>query len=226
MCQAGYHLPMTDEGVTKYTFELSSASPPTELEAREITRFRQALFDIDAIGCDLSRYGACYGNVSVRTGPWAAPPGRREFLVSCTQTGGLPDAGPSSLCRVLHYDHGRNRVAAQGSCPPSSETMTHGAIYDASLEVRAVVHGHDPALWRWLLDSGAPHTPPGVDYGTPEMANHARHIVRAAMRKPWRFPGILAMAGHEDGVVAWGASPRQATERFLAAWSAARAAVD
>lgn len=213
---------MSTEGVVQYSFELVPSSPSTEWEARQIGRWRQELFARDVIGCDLSRYGACYGNVSIRTGEFAAAPGRREFLVSCTQTGGLDHQPPATLCRVLAYDHERNHVRAQGPCPPSSETMTHGAIYDSSLDIRAIVHGHDPTLWSYLLAQGCPRTPPDVDYGTPAMARWAKKVVRAAMARPWRHPGILAMAGHQDGVVAWGPTAKQATERFLSAWSASR----
>ena len=88
--------------------------------------------------------------------------------------------------------------------------------------VRAIVHGHAPALWRFILDHGGPHTPPEVDYGTPRMAIEAKRLVRSAERRAWRFPGLLAMAGHEDGVIAWGSSPKEATERFLRAWTAAQ----
>lgn len=211
------------EGVVQYTCELTAASAAWESQARDLCRWREELFVRDAIGCRPERgYGACYGNVSVRCGQFAQAPGRREFLVSCTQSGGLASAGPDSLARVLRYDHQHNHVVAQGPCPPSSETMTHGAIYDADLDIRAVVHGHDPVLWSFLLSEGAPHTPANVDYGTPEMARWARQLVRQSRITPWRYPGILAMAGHQDGVVAWGQSPKQATERFLLAWSAAR----
>ncbi len=142
---------MSSEGVVQYTYELTAGSKPPEWAAVELATWRRELFARDALGCDMSRYGACYGNVSVRTGAWAAPPGRREFLVSCTQTGGEPDAGPARMARVLTYDHVRNHVVAQGPCPPSSESMTHGAMYDASLEIRAIVHGHDPITLRWMM---------------------------------------------------------------------------
>lgn len=219
--------PMIDgprEGVVQYTCALTPGCAPTEREGRDLSLWRRALFSLDVIGCDMSRYGACYGNVSVRTGTWAAPAGRREFLVSCTQTGGDPDAGPASLARVIRYDHVRNHVVAVGCCPPSSEAMTHGAMYDASLDVRAIVHGHAPRLWGWLLANQAPSTPRHVDYGTPEMAAAARAIVRGADSAHWAYPGVLAMAGHEDGVVAWGSSPKHATQRFLSVYEAALAA--
>ena len=214
--------PVTQEGVVQFRYELTTGSPPADSEVRDLVRWRRELFGRDVIGCDLGRYGACYGNMSARTGTWAAPPGRREFLVSGTQTGGDPVGGRELLVRVVRYDHARNLVVAQGPCAPSSETMTHGAIYDASLAVRAVVHGHDPALWRWLLAQGAPRTAETVAYGTPAMAEAARSLVEADRRHPWRLAGIFAMAGHEDGVVAFGASVAQATERFIAAWGESR----
>jgi len=210
------------EGVVQYTFDLIEGSPGTESELAEATRCRQELYIRDAIGCDLSRYGACYGNLSFRTGAFAAGPGRREFLVSCTKSGGLPSASGETMSRVLHYDHEKNYVLAQGPCAPSSESMTHGAIYDASLEVRAVVHGHDPQLWQYLLQHGAPYTEEHILYGTPPMAEAAAKLVRDNLKKSWRLPGVFAMAGHEDGVVAWGASLTHATERFLHAWHESR----
>ena len=210
------------EGVVQYSCTLIDGSPGTEAELTVAARCRQELYIRDAIGCDMSRYGACYGNISFRTGSYAAGPGRREFIISCTKTGENPTAGPDTMSRVLHYDHEKNYVLAQGPCPPSSESMTHGAIYDASLEVRAVVHGHDPQLWQYLLQHGAPHTEADILYGTPPMADAAAQLVRHNLRKPWRLPGIFAMAGHEDGVVAWGANLEQATKRFLDAWQESR----
>jgi len=211
---------MAREGVIQYSYDLRPGSAPTEAVASALCAHRDRLFRRDTIGCDLTRYGACYGNVSARVGAWAAAPGRREFLVSCTQTGGIPEVSPAHLVRVFRYNHDNNHVVAQGPCPPSSETMTHGAIYDASLDVRAVVHGHDPELWQFVLGRRGPSTPEDVDYGTPEMATWARRVVTHAQRRPWEFPGVLAMAGHEDGVIAWGSSVKEAADRFVAVWDA------
>lgn len=208
---------MVSEGVIQFTFELQPGAAATEIEAAELVYWRQKMFALDVIGCNMSRYGACYGNMSVRTGAWAAGPGRREFLVSGTQTGSMPDITADNLVRVLQYDHKTNRVIAQGPCEPSSETMTHGAIYDASLSIRAIVHGHDPILWQWILKNSGPHTPYDVDYGTPEMASHAKRIVSVMESTQCDYPGVLAMAGHKDGVVAFGSSVREATQRFLQA---------
>jgi len=212
---------MVSEGVIQFTFELQPGAAATEAEAAELIHWRRQMFALDVIGCNMSRYGACYGNMSVRTGAWAAGPGRREFLVSCTQTGAASEISATNVVRVLQYNHAKNRVLAQGPCAPSSETMTHGAIYDASLTIRAIVHGHDPVLWQWILKNEGPHTPVEVDYGTPEMAFHAKRVVTTMESSNLLYPGVLAMAGHQDGVVAFGASVKEATERFLATYKAA-----
>lgn len=210
------------EGVTQFSCELEHTSPSPDPELRALQEARKGLFLRDVIGCDLKRYGACYGNLSARLGPWAAPAGRREFLISCTQTGADPEPGAEAWVRVRRYDHAQNRVWASGPCAPSSESMTHGALYDAELSVRAVVHGHDRQTWLWLLANGAPSTPPDVAYGTPAMAERAGALVRKARRAPWRHPNVFAMGGHEDGIVAWGDSVAHATQCFLAVWEAAR----
>ncbi len=206
------------EGVTQFSCVLEAASPGTSPELQDLQAARHGLFLRDVVGCDLRRYGACYGNLSARVGPWAAPPGRREFIVSCTQTGADPDPGAASWVRVRRYDHRQNRVWATGPCAPSSESLTHGALYDAALSVRAVVHGHDRQTWLWLLANGAPATPADVGYGTPEMAAAASGVVA----KTWRYPNVFAMSGHEDGVVTYGESVAAATRAFLAVWEAAR----
>ena len=103
---------MVQEGVVQYRCELDVGSPATEIQVQTLAQWRRELFALDAIGCDLSRYGACYGNVSVRTGPWAAGPGRREFLVSCTTTGGDAELDATRVARVFYYDHQLNFVRA------------------------------------------------------------------------------------------------------------------
>jgi len=213
---------MNEDGVIQFTYELIAGPSPSLPKVKELTRWRSELYTRDCIGGDLSRYGACYGNVSLRTSPDGAPLGQRSFIVSCTQTGRVQAPAEDCYCQVLSYSHHNNHVVASGGCAPSSEAMTHGAMYDASDEVRAIVHGHDRLLWLWMQANDAPATPQDIDYGTVAMAAAARDVVTECAKSAWLYPGILSMDGHRDGVIAWGDSPREAAGRFIAAWSASR----
>jgi ribulose-5-phosphate 4-epimerase/fuculose-1-phosphate aldolase len=78
--------------------------------------------------------------------------------------------------------------------------MTHGAIYAADSAVRCVIHVHSRALFDWLLQEHWPSTPARVPYGTPVMADAVTHLVA----QQTQLPVLFAMAGHQDGVVAYG----------------------
>jgi ribulose-5-phosphate 4-epimerase/fuculose-1-phosphate aldolase len=78
--------------------------------------------------------------------------------------------------------------------------MTHGAIYAASTAVQCVIHVHSQALFNWLLQHDWPSTPAHVPYGTPAMADSVTQLVEQQAQ----LPVLFAMAGHQDGVVAYG----------------------
>ena len=160
------------------------------------------------VGQETARYGgAGFGNVSARVGPPGSPLGRRAMLVSCTQTGGQGEVGLDDFCIVERYDIAGNRVDSRGLCQPSSEAMTHGAIYDLGPHIRAVLHGHAPLLWRHARELRIPCTAPGVAYGTQEMAREMARLYRSSGLAEQQ---ILAMTGHEDGVIAFGRSVDEA----------------
>ncbi|MDF1563195.1 MAG: class II aldolase/adducin family protein [Deltaproteobacteria bacterium] len=176
--------------------------------ARPLLHWRQRLFEAAVIGQDPGRYeGAGFGNVSVRL---PARGDARPFLVTGTQTGGRESLSLQDLCVVESWDLSRNRVVSRGLTRPSSESMTHGALYDRGRDVRFIFHGHAPALWRAAAKLRLPTTHPDAGYGTPEMAREVVVQLRA-------HPGarVLAMGGHEDGIIAFGASAHEAGTHLL-----------
>src|SRR5438309_1011210 len=87
----------------------------------------------------LEERGYGYGNVSARVGPLGdVGRGQRRFLVTGTQTGGRQGVTLADFCLVERYDLARNRVTSRGLVPPSSESLTHGAIYDIAPTARVV----------------------------------------------------------------------------------------
>jgi L-ribulose-5-phosphate 4-epimerase len=78
--------------------------------------------------------------------------------------------------------------------------------------VNAVIHVHDEALWEASLGR-VPTTPADVAYGTPAMA---REIARLLVTREYAERGVAAMAGHEGGLLATGATLERGADRILA----------
>ncbi len=177
-----------------------------------LNRWRDVLFQNGLTGKDPLRYeGLAYGNLSLRFR-------RTGFLISGTQTGGKPQLGAEDYTWVQQWDIEKNRLTAQGPCRPSSEALTHAAAYQSNPEISAVLHVHSPPIWRHAQRLGLFETGPEIGYGTPEMAEAIMAWVRN------RPLALIAMRGHEDGIIATGPSLDAAGNLLLDALKAAESA--
>ena len=191
--------------------------------AAPLLAWREVLSSLGGIGRDPERYGgAGFGNVSARLPPYTNARGRRSFLITGTQTGGLSALGVEHLCVVEAWDIERQRVTSRGGVLPSSESMTHGAVYDLGTHIRCVLHVHAPRLWRAARALRLPSTRSDVGYGTAEMAREVRRLWSGGTLEVVQ---LFAMLGHEDGVVVFGRSPQDAGAR-LVSWTARAWALD
>jgi ribulose-5-phosphate 4-epimerase/fuculose-1-phosphate aldolase len=120
------------------------------------------------------------------------------FVISGTQTGDRRVLGSDGYVLVTETDVAENRVVSIGPVKPSSESLSHAAVYDARPDAMAVVHAHHAGAWQKAL-ALHPATPPEVEAGTPEMAQ-----ALAALLAERSLPAVIAMAGHEDGLLACG----------------------
>lgn len=187
------------EGVTKFQLDFTRSAPPPRSLMAPLNAWRTVLHRLGLISQDPGRYGGVgFGNVSLRCSvPKAAGPGPR-FLVSGTQTGGVPELTERHYCWVHGYDLRANAVRASGPIPPSSEALTHAAVYEANGSVQCVLHVHSPEIWTRAQELKLPWIHDSVAYGTPEMAQ------AVGVLAGHRSHGILAMGGHEDGIIAYG----------------------
>ena len=195
------------EGVIQYRLDFRPGDLPAAVDL-------QPLFDCFArcrahglIGQDPSRYdGLAFGNISVR-----APSG---FVISGTQTGGRPSLRADDLAWVEAFDVDGNRLRASGPARPSSEAMTHGQIYRELAAVNAVIHVHSPLIWKHATALGLPLTAASAGYGSPEMAREMQRLLHGSGLGD---QGVIAMGGHEDGVVSFAADMGGAEELLFAA---------
>jgi L-ribulose-5-phosphate 4-epimerase len=176
----------------KFTYERVRSEIAPFDQLAELNECRRKLRELHMIGVDSNGIG--FGNLSVRDGATG------NFYVSGSATGGLPSLALADCVRVVACDLEKNSVRYEGSAIPSSESLTHAAIYEADARAGAVIHCHDSVLWKSLLNR-APTTSKAVAYGTPEMAYEIIHLFKTSDLQKRK---ILVMAGHEGGLIAFG----------------------
>jgi hypothetical protein len=187
------------EGVIKFALEFRSGPPPEEQLLPELDAWRLIFRRLGLLGQDAQRYGGLgFGNLSRRAGP-GGPPG--AFIISGTQTGALERLSPTDYTTVLACDPAGNRVTASGPVRPSSEALSHGVLYHSDLNITWVMHLHSPTIFAAAGRLRLPITDPAAAYGSPQLAEEIRRLSPLAGR-----PGLLVMGGHEDGILAFGAS--------------------
>jgi ribulose-5-phosphate 4-epimerase/fuculose-1-phosphate aldolase len=123
----------------------------------------------------------------------------------------LPKLTLTDCVRVVDWDFKKNWLRHEGNAIPSSESLTHAAIYQSAPTISAVIHCHDSVLWRTLLDR-VPTTSKTIAYGTPEMAYQ---IIELFEVSDVRSKKLFVMAGHKDGIVAFGKSLEDAFDVLM-----------
>jgi L-ribulose-5-phosphate 4-epimerase len=194
-----------DEGVVKYRCDWKEAEPVAAGDIADLMDWRDRLHSWGLIS--VYENGIGFGNVSVRIGNSC------QFLISGTQTAHLPQLGPESYCTVTEFNLEQNFLCCQGPVPASSESLTHAALYLHAGDVGAIIHVHNPQLWQQLLFN-IPTTRKEIPYGTPQMA---LEMFRLFEEENLADRKILAMAGHDDGIICFGSTLDEAGKVLRAA---------
>jgi len=194
-----------DEGYTKYRCEWRKVPPLCDEALADLNNCRNRLHDAGLVGY-YAEHGVGFGNLSVRSDR-----GNR-FVISGTQTGHIPRTGPEHYAAVTGYDIDANQVWCEGPVQASSEALTHAAIYELDPAICGIAHVHSARLWKRLIDR-LPTTSAQVPYGTPEMAHEFERLYRES---DLAETGVAVMAGHDEGIVAFGSDIDEATRRILA----------
>lgn len=196
------------EGVIKYHLDHQHLALAADIDISEINAWRSIFYRLGLIGQVPEKYaGLGFGNISRRL-----VPDDQEFLISGTQTGKL-----SSLCKqhfalIKTASPQRNAIRSIGLSQPSSEALTHASVYQQNQAIGAVIHVHCPEIWHQTTRLGLAFTSAQVPYGTPEMANAVCRLFDSGRLQT---RGLFSMLGHEDGIVAFGASLLDAAELLI-----------
>lgn len=206
-----------EEGVIKYDAQYIKCALPIDFDfIAQLDRWRAVLYKHALIGQDPNReQGVAFGNVSQRVNG-------RLFVITGTQTGGIPDLSPEHYSLVVDCEPTRNLLVAAGPIKASSEAMTHATVYEQDNGNNYVFHAHSPDIWIAVREKALdiPETALDVPYGTPEMASETARLfgeTNVARLK------IFSMAGHTNGIVTFGRTPDEAGEVMMEYLDRARA---
>jgi L-ribulose-5-phosphate 4-epimerase len=183
---------VSETGAVKFVAERATAAIPRFAALTELNTYRTKLRQLGLLGVDASGIG--FGNISLRDGSSA------QFYITASASGDQEELGLADCPRVVAWDFASNWLRFEGPAMASSESLTHAAIYEADENIRAIIHGHSLKLWTTLLRQ-APATPADVEYGTPEMARAVRDLFETTNVREKR---VFAMAGHREGIMAFG----------------------
>jgi hypothetical protein len=193
---------MTNEGYVKYSAEHKTAPAIEAPQWEELNEARTRLHKLGLVGVYPDGIG--FGNISARFRG-------EEFIISGTATGAKQVLSLSDYCLVKSFDIARNHVVSFGPVQASSESMTHGAVYRFCPEVNCVIHIHSRAVFDGMLRDYFTVTPKDAAYGTPEIALAAGECAADLGKSE----GQIVLAGHEEGIIAYGADIKKALSLIL-----------
>jgi len=193
------------DGVVKFQAAHSVCDLPAALShhVARLAKARAGLHDAGLVGLS---GGIGFGNLSCRI-----PLAFGSFLVTGTGTGAPRELGAADFAVVEASFPTENYLLSSGPVRPSSESMTHAAIYAAREDIGCVIHVHSRDLFARLMARETPRTPENVAYGTPAMA-----LAVAKLAEELPGEGVVVTPGHQDGVFAFGGDPARVTARLLA----------
>jgi len=154
----------TKEGVTKFNRQYRLTERVTGEDFHELDRWRDIFYSLDLIGLNNKKEGK--GNVSKLVNlRYNEPKNKKWFVITGSQTGHLEELARENYCVVLGYYPEENRVVQavkQAEC--SSESMTHGIVYDCDPSAKYVFHVHSPHIWTESERLEIPITNRSVEY--------------------------------------------------------------
>ncbi len=195
---------MSREGTIKYKLHHTKALVRFDEQVEQLIYLRQELLNRGFVGVYPNKHPVFpmigYGNVSMRYG-------EKSFAITGSQTGHIKKLTRKELVLVKRWSIKDNMVYSTGLLEPSSEALTHAAIYECTQNVKFVAHGHVIEIWENSKALGLDSTPREAEYGTPDLALEIKKLCSKD-----DSPRIISLKGHQEGIIVWGTSPKQILE--------------
>lgn len=179
-----------NERIIKFSYEFVSNRIPSTKKIKKLNELRQKFWKFKLIGVDEN--GISYGNISQRLT-------KSSFLITASQVGIEETLMAEDYVIIRKADVELNRVWVEGIKPPSSESLTHYAIYKANPLANLVIHFHHKKLWEKLFEI-VPTTKINEGYGTKELAQSIFELISKFENKN---SGIIVLGGHKGGLIAF-----------------------
>ncbi len=192
-----------EEGYIKFDADWLESVLPENSAMHEINQYRQLLLKKNLIGVYPDGIG--FGNISVRINS-------KEFMITGSSTGHLPILSAQHFAMVHAWNFSTNRLRCTGGTVASSESLTHAAVYESAMDVKAVIHVHHLGLWS-RLKGVVPTTSEAIPYGTPGMA---AEVGRLFLDSNLSADRMIVMGGHKEGILCFGSNLSDATAVLLA----------
>jgi L-ribulose-5-phosphate 4-epimerase len=183
---------MPSDGSIKFICSWKESAPLANSDIAGLNRWRDRLYALGLAG--VYENGVGFGNISQRVGK------SHEFIITGSATGGIEKLDERYYTRVTDYDFDHNSLSCIGPIKASSESLSHAIIYELDPSITGINHIHNKKFWEKSIGR-LPTTREDVPYGTPEMA---WEIERLFKESDVRKRKILAMGGHEEGIISFG----------------------
>lgn len=166
--------------------------------------WRETLYRMQLIGKSAHKYdGMGYGTISQRANSVLLENFPTAFFVTGALSGQFKKITPQHFSFVRALDVQKNIVEAEGPCKPTSEAITHAALYQLDPTIEYVVHFHSPELWHKAGILGIVETDESIEYGTPALATAITELYNSGQLT--ECP-MVSVRGHQDGLIAFGSN--------------------
>jgi L-ribulose-5-phosphate 4-epimerase len=180
------------EGLIKFDLEWIRDHPFEFPRFEDLNGWREKLYMLGLIGAYPNGVG--FGNISARIDH------TDTFVISGSGTGKLQKLSPDHYTPVVKFDIESFSLTCKGPIKASSESLSHAVFYRLDPKIGAVIHVHNRQLWTNMVKK-APTTVVTAAYGTPQMAHEIERLLTTTDAKARK---VIAMGGHEEGIMSFG----------------------